>query len=136
MSSDWKCPECGRVFTRKGQRHACGTGNRDQVLRNRPDFVVETYNEIEKFLENLGDIEVVARDRYVLFRSRRVFTDLSIMANAVRVAIHLKDKVDDPLFIKSVDDGKTVTHVAKLKDAGEVPKIHGYLKEAYEFSLS
>jgi hypothetical protein len=36
---------------------------------------------------------------------------LVIMSDAVRVAIHLERKVNDPLFIKVVEDRKKVTHV-------------------------
>lgn len=136
MANTWQCPKCDRKFTRKNQRHACGTGDREHVLRNRPTSVVETYNAIESFIKKLGSIEIVARDRYVLFRSTRIFTDLSIMTDAVRVAIHLEEKVDDTIFIKTVDGGKTVTHVIKIKETADVKNIEPYLKAAYQFSIT
>ena len=83
----WKCSQCAREFTRKNQRHACGTGNSADVLRDRPQAVIEVYRAIENFINNLAKVETVARDRYVLFRSRRIFVDLSIMQDAVRMAI-------------------------------------------------
>lgn len=132
----WKCPTCNREFTRKNQRHACGIGHREYVLRDRPDSLIEIYNAIEDFNKSFGTVEVVARDRYVLFRSPRIFTDVSIMKDAIRVAIHTGRKVDDPLFIKTVCDDKKVTHVAKLRQLHEVEAIKPILKEAYNFSLS
>ena len=132
----WQCRKCNREFTRKNQRHACGTGNRDDVIRDRPQSVVEVYKAIEKFATHLGNVEVVARDRYVLFRSTRIFTDLSIMKDVVRVAIHIGRKVEDPIFIKVVSDGKRVTHVAKIENLKEIKEIEPLIKEAYEFSLS
>ncbi|MBU1311388.1 MAG: hypothetical protein KKE30_17845, partial [Gammaproteobacteria bacterium] len=122
-------------FSRKNQRHACGTGNRADVLRDKPPAVIEVYRAIENIVTQLGDVEIVARDRYVLFRSRRIFTDLSIMKDAVRLAIHLGRKVDNPLFIKVVDDGKQVTHVVKIASAADVSQLIPLLKEAYTFSL-
>ncbi len=136
MSEMWKCPKCNREFTRKNQTHTCGTGDREYVLRNRPDSLVEIYNSIEDFVMSFGTVEVVARDRYILFRSTRIFTDLSIMKDAIRVAIHIGRKVDDPIFIKTVSDNKKVTHVAKLRDLNEVEVIKPLLEEAYNFSLS
>ncbi len=117
------------------QRHACGTGQRSDVLRNRPESVVRTYAAVEAFAKTLGPIEIVARERYVLLRRVRIFADLVIMSDAVRIAIHLKRRVDDPLFIKVVEDGKKVTHVAKLLGEKDVRAIKGYLKEAYRASL-
>lgn len=133
--SRWTCPKCGRSFTQVNQRHACGTTDGSDVLRNRPQSVVRTYAVIEAFVKSLGPIEVVARERYVLLRSIRIFADLVIMADAVRLAIHLERRVDDPRFIKVVEDRKKVTHVVKLASVNEVDAIKPYLQEAYDASL-
>jgi hypothetical protein len=117
------------------QRHACGTSDGSDVLRNRPESVARTYAAIEGFVKSLGEIEIVARDRYVLFRSVRIFADLNIMADAVRAAIHLERRVEDPCFIKVVEDRKKVTHVAKLQSESDVDTVKAYLKEAYDSSL-
>lgn len=117
------------------QRHACGTSDGGDVLRNRPESVVRTYAAVEAFVKSLGEIEIVARDRYVLFRSVRIFADLTIMAEAVRAAIHLERKVEDPCFIKVVEDRKRVTHVVKLQSESSVDTIKAYLEEAYDASL-
>ncbi|HVW29233.1 MAG TPA: DUF5655 domain-containing protein [Polyangiaceae bacterium] len=134
-ASLWTCPKCSRSFTQVNQRHACGTTDGSDILRNRPESVVRTYAAIEAFVKLLGEIEIVARDRYVLFRSVRIFADLNIMADAVRTAIHLERKVEDPRFIKVVEDRKKVTHVVKLRSESDVDAIKAYLKEAYEVSL-
>lgn len=137
MNSEmWQCPKCAREFSRKNQRHACSTGNSADVLQGRPLAVVEVYRAIESFMNNLGILETVARDRYVLFRSRRIFVDLSIMRDAVRVAIHLGRRVDNPLFIKIVADNKQVTHVAKIASLAELKHIKPLITEAWQFSLA
>ncbi len=134
-ASRWTCSKCGRSFTQVNQRHACGTSDGSDVLRNRPASVVRTYAAIEALAKSLGPIEIVARERYVLLRSVRIFADLVIMSDAVRVAIHLERKVADPLFIKVVEDRKRVTHVVRLLAQGDVDAIKAYLKEAYDSSL-
>lgn len=133
----WKCSACGRAFTQKNQRHACGTGDRSAVLRNRPEAIVRLYGAVERFARSLGPIEIVARDRYVLLRSVRIFADLVIMMDAVRIAVHLRRKLSDPIFFKvgQSDKSKNVTHVAKLQTEQAFNTIKPYLKEAYEVSL-
>lgn len=131
----WKCPQCRRAFSRINQRHACGTGDRSQVLRNRPESVVRLYTLVEQFAHSLGRVEIVARERYVLFRSRRIFVDLVIMTDAVRIAVHLRRKVDDPIFFKVVSDDRQVTHVAKLQTEKDFDAIIRHVKAAYDFSL-
>jgi hypothetical protein len=135
MATTWKCPKCKRSFARKGQRHACGTGKRNDILRNRPDSIVRIYESIESFAKSLGPVEFVTRERYALLRSIRIFADLVVMTDAIRIAIHLGRKSDDPIFFKVVSDRKKVTHVAKLQSQGEFRAIKPYLKEAYKSSL-
>lgn len=135
MTSGWTCPRCSRSFTRKNQRHACGTGDRSEVLRGRPDSLVALYASVESFVRSLGSVETVARERYVLFRSVRIFADLVIMADALRIAVHLGRKVDAPIFFKVASDGKKVTHVAKLRTEDDWGMVKPYLSEAYELSL-
>jgi hypothetical protein len=131
----WACPKCKREFTRANQRHTCGTGVRSQVLRNRPDAVVELYTAIESFAQSLGAVERVTRDRYVLLRSVRVFADLVIMTDAVRVAVHLGRTVNAPIFFKVATDRRHVSHVAKVKTKKELEALKPFLKEAYLLSM-
>lgn len=132
----WQCPECEREFTRLNQRHVCGTGNAADVLRNRPQAIVEVFQAITNLVHQLGTVEMVARDRYVLFRSVRIFVDLTIMKDAVRIAIHVGRRINNPIFIKVVDDGKQFTHVVKIDNVAQLATIEPLLKEAYEFSQS
>ena len=136
MTTAWACPKCKRRFTRKNQRHACGTGERAKVLRNRPPEIVELYAALETFVKSLGPVEFVTRERYVLLRSNRIFADLVIMSDALRLAIHLSRKVTNPLFIKVGSDRKHVTHVAKLHSVDEFETMKPFLREAYEYSIS
>jgi len=136
MRTTWTCPRCNRQFTRKNQRHACGTGDRSDVLRNRPPELVELYAALEKFAKSLGPVELVTRERYVLFRSQRIFADAAIMSDAIRLAIHLARQTEHKLFFKVVSDRKRSTHVAKLRDMQDLESMEPFLREAYEHSLS
>jgi len=81
----WSCPKCHRAFTRVNQRHACGTGSREEVLRDRPPVLVQIYELIEACAKTLGPVEIVTRQRYALFRSVRIFADLTVMTSCVRL---------------------------------------------------
>ncbi len=135
MTTLWTCPTCQRQFTRKNQRHACGTGQGDDILRNRSESLVRLYAAIEAFARSLGKVELVTRDRYVLMRSNKIFADLVVMSDALRIAIHLPREVVSPLFIKVVADRRHVTHVAKIQSQGELEPLKPLLREAYEHSI-
>src|SRR5688500_14500038 len=136
MMALWTCSRCNRRFTRKNQRHACGTGERDQVLRGRPAEVVELYAALETFVNSLGPVEFVTRERYVLLRSKRIFADLGVMTDALRLAIHLPRHAVNECFIKIVADNRQVTHVAKLRSLEELEAMKPFLREAYEYSTA
>ena len=132
----WYCPKCKRGFTRENQRHACGIGDRSEVLRNRPESLVLLYATLEDFAKSLGKVEVVTRERYVLFRSSKIFTDIVVMKNALRVAIHLGRRIEHPIYFKIGADRKHITHVAKITTRIQFSALKPHLREAYEFSLS
>ena len=136
MITSWTCPNCSRQFTRQNQRHACGTGEGENVLRNRPPELVSLYESIEAFVKSLGQVEFVTRDRYVLMRTRKIFADLVVMSDALRLAIHLPKEMKNPLFIKVVADRRHVSHVAKIQSQKEFSALKPFLREAYEFSVS
>jgi predicted transport protein len=136
VTATWACPQCKRCFARKNQRHACGTGDRNQVLRNRPPALVALYAELEAFLNTLGKVEVVARERYVLFRSTRIFADLSVMSDSLRLVVHLPRRAQHALFEKVVSDRGHVSHVVKLRDARALDEMKPFLREAYQRSIS
>lgn len=136
MTDMWICPACSRQFTRKGQRHVCGTGDSESVLRDRPAVLVELYAALDHFVTTLGPVERVARERYVLLRSRRVFADVIVMRDALRLAIHLDGPTDHALFIKRVSDGTRFTVVAKLRSLDELDAMRPFLAQAYEQSVA
>jgi predicted transport protein len=96
---------------------------------------VKIYEALEAYAQSLGDVEVVTRDRYALFRTKRIFADLVMMKDAVRLAIHLRRNVSDPMFFKTVEDRGKFTHVVKLQQMKSIAALKPLLKEAYNVSL-
>jgi len=132
----WTCPGCDRTFRQVNQRHACGVGSRSVLLKNRPPALVALYGKLEATVRSFGAVEVVARDRYALFRTTRIFTDLTVMRDALRVVIHLGREVSAPYFIKVARGDKRVSHVTKIRTSAELRAITPLLREAYELAAS
>lgn len=130
----WTCSRCSRTFRQVNQRHACGVGGRSSLLRNRPPALVDLYGKLEATVRGFGAVEVVARERYALFRTTRIFTDLTVMRDALRVVIHLGREVSAPYFIKVGRSGKRISHVTKIGTSAELRVIMPFLREAYELA--
>jgi predicted transport protein len=130
----WTCSRCDRTFRQVNQRHACGVGSRSALLKNRPPALVDLYGKLEATVKGFGAVEIVARDRYALFRATRIFTDLTVMRDALRVVIHLGREVKAPYFLKIARDGKRVSHVTTIRTSAELRVITPLLREAYELA--
>ena len=102
----WVCPRCDRTFRQVNQHHACGVGSAATLLKGRPTSLADLYQKLETTVRSFGEVEVVTRDRYALFRTTRIFADLTVMKDALRVVVHLGRKVSKPYFIKVGASGK------------------------------
>lgn len=132
----WACPRCDRTFRRVNQRHACGVGNTATLLKNRPPALTDLYRTLETGVRGFGEVEVVTRDRYALFRTTRIFADLTVTRDALRVVIHLARKVSAPYFIKVGPSGNRVSHVALVRSAGDLRTVMPFLREAFDLAVS
>jgi len=132
----WACPQCDRVFRRANQRHACGVGSVDSLLKGRSQSLTDLYRTLEATVRGFGKVEVVTRNRYALFRTKRIFADLTVMQDALRVVVHIGRKVDAPYFIKVARGDKRVSHVALVRTAEELHTIMPFLREAFDLAAS
>src|SRR5215831_1116121 len=132
----WVCPRCDRTFRQVNQRHACGVGSAATLLKNRPPALTDLYRRLETTVRGFGAVEVVTRDRYALFRTTRIFADLTVMRDALRVVIHLGRKASAPYFIKIVQGDKRVSHVVMVRTAEDLRTIIPFLREAFDLAAS
>ncbi len=136
MPASWACPRCKRTFRRVNQRHACGTGDAASLLKDRPAALVALYDKLESAVGVFGRIEVVKRDRYALFRTTRIFADLTVMRDTLRLVIHLDRQAAGAQFIKVGRSGKRVSHVVLLRAPADLRSILPLLREAFELTRS
>jgi predicted transport protein len=135
--ASWTCPRCGRTFRQVKQRHACGIGDAASLLKDRPAALVALYRRLESAVRAFGDgVEVVTRDRYALFRTTRIFADLTVMRDALRLVIHLEREAGGSHFIKVGRSGKRVSHVVLLRTAADLRPMLPLLREAFDIALS
>ena len=87
-------------------------------------------------MRSYGEVEIVTRDRYALFRTTRIFTDLTVTRDALRVVIHLDHQARSRLFVQSGRSGKRVSHVAFVRTGAQLNAILPYLREAYDLAIA
>lgn len=132
----WICPRCDRTFRQVNQRHACAVGSAATLLKGRPPALTDLYRKLETTIRSFGEVEIVTRDRYVLFRTTRIFADLTVMRDALRVVVHLGRKVSAPYFIKTGPSGNRVSHVVFVRTAEDLRTVMPFLREAFDLAVS
>jgi predicted transport protein len=130
----WTCPKCRRTFARAQQRHICSSGTRAQVLKHRREEVVELFETLEQQVKSFGPVEFVARERYIILRSKHIFSDVIMLADALKVIVHLPRMARHPLFRKIVADRRWVSHTAKVRNSRELEQIQPFLRAAWEYA--
>jgi hypothetical protein len=106
------------------------------LLKDRPPEIAGLYRKLEATIKGFGDVEVVTRDRYALFRTTRIFADLTVMRDVLRVVIHLARKVSAPYFVKTGKSGKRISHVALVRSDADLRSIEPFLREAFDLSAA
>jgi hypothetical protein len=118
------------------QRHACGVGSTTTLLRGRPPALADLYRTLEATVRSFGEVEVVTRDRYALLRTTRIFADLTVTRDALRVVVHLGRRVSTAYFIKIGPSGNRFSHVALVRTAEDLRPVLPFLREAFDLSVS
>ena len=131
----WACPRCDRTFRQVNQRHACGVGSAATLLKGRPPALAALYRKLETTVRSFGEVEVVTRDRYALFRTTRIFADLTVMRDALRVVVHLDRRVNATCFIKIGPSGNRVSHVVLVRTAEDLSTLMPFLRDAFAFAV-
>jgi predicted transport protein len=106
------------------------------LLKGRPPALTDLYRTFETTVRSFGEVEIVTRDRYALFRTTRIFADLTVTRDALRVVVHLGRKVSAPYFIKTGPSGKRVSHVAVARTAEDLRTIMPFVREAFDLAVS
>jgi hypothetical protein len=105
------------------------------LLQGRPASLTDLYRKLETTVRSFGQVEVVTRDRYALFRTTRIFADLTVTRDALRVVVHLGRKVSAPHFVKSGPTGNRVSHVALVRTAKDLRTVRPFLREAFDLAV-
>jgi predicted transport protein len=132
----WACPRCDRTFRQVNQRHACGVGSAATLLKGRPRALADLYRKLETTVRSFGEVEVVTRERYALFRTTRIFADLTVTRDALRVVVHLGRTVSAPCFIKTGPNGSRVSHVVSVRTPEDLRTVMPFLREAFDLAVS
>jgi hypothetical protein len=95
---------------------------------------VELFAALEQQAKSIGPVEFIARERYIILRSKHIFADVIILADCLRIVIHLPKLVRHPLFRKINAERQWVSHAAKVRNPAELEQLHPFLHAAWAYA--
>lgn len=127
----WKCPKCGREFTRQGQPHSCGPYRVDGYLEGKPSSGVALYRAFESLALGLGDVVLAPAKTRIGFQHGRIFAAVNAVREA-RIDVHIvtSSPIRSPRIrrVESLGPADHVNHFA-IESASQLDEeVAGWLR--------
>jgi hypothetical protein len=132
--AEWTCPDCGRLFARKGQGHACSPGMTvEEYFSTGPPWEQPIFERVMAHLETLGPVHADAVQVGIFLKNPRKFAELRPMTKWVAISFMLPRRASHPTISRKVNEyNGRFWHVCNVRDASEVDDaLLELLSEAY-----
>lgn len=131
----WACPNCGRAFSRAGQSHMCGTGDRIRLLFGKPAAFVDLFETIEAAVGKIKGAELVYAEKYAIFRGLRYAGHAQFMRKALRLGAQLNAPPPADLFNKTKNYGARTIYFADVSTKADLKRALPFVMKAVKASL-
>ena len=132
--SGWTCPECGRLFARRGQGHECAPGlTLEEYFSTGPSHERPMYEAVMAHLATLGPVYPDFVSVGVFLKNPRKFAELRPMQKWVALGFVLPRQASHRTITRKViDDGRRYWHVANVASPDDLDEeLCSLLTEAY-----
>jgi hypothetical protein len=133
--AEWICPDCGRLFGKAKQSHACSPGmSVDEYFSTGPPWERPIYERVMAHVSTLGPVHADAVQVGIFLKNPKKFAELRPMTKWVAISFGLSRRASHPTITRKVNDYNGMYwHVCNVKDASEVDDaLLELLTEAYE----
>lgn len=131
----WTCPECERLFRRKGQPHECAPAmTLDEYFSTGPDRERPVFEAVMAHLETLGPVHVEPVSVGIFIKKSGGFVELRPMQRWVALSFSLPRRVTSPRMTRKpiIANGRTY-HFVNLTGPEDVDdEVRSWLTEAYD----
>ena len=117
----WKCPNCGREFSKKGQFHSCVSISVYDHFKNRPDKLREIFELLKKEIEKFGQVRIDAVKTSINFGGKSQFGVIFVLKDNLTLDFVMERKIDSPRFFKTRGPTNNYyTYTIKLKNKKDI----------------
>jgi hypothetical protein len=135
----WKCPECGREFSRKGQWHSHSSLPVDALFSGKPKQLREIFDKIVHELQKDGSvIRVDASKSSINLAGRSHFGGVHVLKDSLDIGFILDRKINNRRIrkIQQITNNIFAHNVTVEKPSDVDHELISWLKEAYSLRKS
>lgn len=128
----WTCPQCGRLFERKGQMHSCRPYPLAQHFERKPYGKLLYKILKERMEEQLGGFRVESLECCIHFVTTSTFAAVKILKDGLRIDFSLARHLEHPRFSHEVKmSAHRYLYFVDIKSEEDIdPELLDWLREA------
>src|SRR3954452_7981740 len=130
----WTCPECGRLFGKTSQSHACSPGmSVDEYFSTGPPWERPIFDAVMAHVSKLGPVHADAVQVGIFLKNPRKFAELRPMTKWVAISFSLSRRATHRTITRKVNEyNGRYWHVCNVSDVSQIDEdLLSLLTEAY-----
>jgi hypothetical protein len=130
----WTCPDCGRSFKNKNQKHSCSVFDVADHFNKRPPLIKDIYNKLIDSVRPFAEFDIGAVRSAIFFRSGTTYIEIKPKKQCLSIYFYLDEKTDDTVIKSGLEiSERRIVHTADLFKPDDVNKtLLAHLKRSYE----
>jgi len=132
MKEDWKCPKCGRTFSKAKQPHSCRVFPLQKHFANK-EYALKLFGELKTAVhKKVGSFEVVSLPCCIHFCKNFDFAAVFPLKDGLKLHFSLDRKLSSSRVGQAAQYSKNrVMHEMKIKSADEIDaELLDWLKQS------
>jgi hypothetical protein len=133
----WRCPECGRLFRRRGQTHECSPAmSLEEYFSTGPPHERPVFEAVLDLVSAFGPVQVEPVSVGIFVKHEGSYLELRPMTRWVALSFPLERRVSHRLMTRTpIRSGRRWYHVVNLRTPDDLDdEIAGWLAESYDLT--
>ncbi|MHA2008537.1 MAG: DUF5655 domain-containing protein [Promethearchaeota archaeon] len=129
----WKCPNCGREFSKKGQFHSCVLFSVADHFKDKPIKLKKIFELLRQEVEKFGKVRIDSVKTTINFGGKSQFSVIFVMRESLKLDFLLDKKIENSRFSKvRGPTNNYYTYTIKLENLKDIDnQLINWLKESY-----
>ena len=130
----WICPECGKSFRNRNQWHSCYALNLEDHLRNKPEGIRNTVNQLLNEVGRFGPIELNPVKSVIQVKAGATFLSIKPKKDFIELEFQLGEEIDQfPVHRTVRISGKRVLHFLYIQGREDISdQLLDWLRRSYQ----